>query len=213
MAVCASRTSAAIAQQVPSTAVDWFVEWQRGITDVASSFDGYLGTDVYPPADDRGTQWVTVVHFEDVPSLERWIQSAQRAEWISKLQSEVGEFDIQPLRGGFNPWFTDRSGAVGALPSWKMAMIVLLGLYPTAMLLNVFMLPHLSTLGFAVSRFIGNAISVALLQWAVVPAIKIPLRPWLEANSPADRFFSIAGLIGLFVLLAVAVTTFHWLWG
>jgi antibiotic biosynthesis monooxygenase (ABM) superfamily enzyme len=213
MAERATRTSAAIVQEVPPTAVDWFVQWQRGISAAAERFSGYLGIDVYPPSDGQNTDWVTVLHFADAKSLERWINSPERADWTKQLSAKIGEFEVKHLRGGFSPWFNEPVAAADTIPAWKMAMTVLVSLYPTMMLLTVLLLPSLSALGFSASRLIGNAISVALLQWVVVPAVKVPLRPWLEANSRAQRLLSWGGLVSLIALLVALAGAFHRLLG
>jgi uncharacterized protein len=209
MAERATRTSAAIVQKVPPSAIDWFVQWQQGISAAAARFPGYLGIDVYPPTDGQNTDWVTVLHFVDAKSLEHWINSPERADWTRQLSAKVGQFEVKRLRGGFTPWFNEAIDATETIPSWKMAMTVLVSLYPTMMLLTALLLPSLSALGFAASRLVGNAVSVALLQWVVVPAVKVPLRPWLEANSPDQRLLSWGGFAGLIALLVVLAGAFH----
>ncbi len=209
MALCLARASAAIVQQVPPEAAEWFVEWQHGVSAVAEGFDGYQGTDVYPPSDGQRNEWVAVVHFEDDLSLERWINSPQRAQWVSRLQAKVGEFELKTLKGGFSEWFAGVNKAGGDVPSWKMAFTVLFGLYPTVMLLTIFVTPYTSGLGLAFSMLIGNALSVAFLQWVGVPALEVPLGPWLQANSPSKKILSWAGLVGLLVLLTAIAAVFR----
>ena len=36
-----SRASAVVVQQVPAALVDWFMEWQSGVTGAAEGFAGY----------------------------------------------------------------------------------------------------------------------------------------------------------------------------
>lgn len=205
MALCASKTSAAIVQPVPPGATELFVEWQRGITTAASNSVGYLGTDIYPPADGQSTEWITVLHFEDHASLERWIDSDERKWWIGKLPAEVGAFEVKRIGSGFGPWFEKATLPGVEIPPWKMALTVALSLYPTLMLLNVFVMPWIEMTGYSYSRLIGNALSVVLLQWLVVPAVKVPLRRWLEANSPDDRTFSWSVGVGIVLgLIALA---------
>ena len=69
MEVRSSRASAVVVQRVPAASVDWFMEWQRGVTGAAEGFAGYRGTDVYPPADGERDEWVVVIHFDDEKSL------------------------------------------------------------------------------------------------------------------------------------------------
>lgn len=207
MEVCVAKASAAIVQRVPPEAVNRFNEWQHGVTAAAQIFPGYEGTDLYPPTDGRTDEWVTVIHFDDDESLQRWIDSPERASWVEKLRATVGDFELKTLTGGFNLWFAGLTkSAHQAPPAWKMALTVLFALYPTVMLLTVFVSPFTRPLGFSVSMLISNAMSVSLLQWVVVPTLMRVLGPWLEANGNQAKRLSILGLgLILFLLAAIAV--------
>jgi antibiotic biosynthesis monooxygenase (ABM) superfamily enzyme len=197
-----SRASAVVVQRIPAARADWFLEWQRGVTAAAEGFPGYRGTDVYPPAGPQRDEWVVIVHFADEESLRAWLDSPVRAEWIEKLRAECGGFELQALAGGFGPWFADRlRGADAAPPSWKMAFTVLLGLYPTVMLLTVFPGRYTHPLGFAFAMLASNALSVCLLQWVVMPVINVLLAPWLRANTARQRALSAGGVVLILVLL------------
>jgi uncharacterized protein len=198
-----SRASAVVVQRVPAASAEWFMEWQRGVSGAAESFAGYRGTDVYPPVDSLREEWVVVVHFEDEQSLQEWLGSAVRSQWVEKLRAHIGNFELKALPGGFSAWFTGLAPCTEAAapPSWKMALAVLFGLYPTVMVLTLFPGPYTQPLGLAFAMLIGNALSVSLLQWAVMPALNRLLSPWLKANSDQQKGFSVGGLILVLVLL------------
>jgi antibiotic biosynthesis monooxygenase (ABM) superfamily enzyme len=198
------RASAVVVQRIPATAADWFLEWQRGITGAAEAFAGYLGTDVYPPAEGQADAWVVVLHFEDETALSQWLSSPVRAEWVEKLRAKLGDFEVRRLPGGFGAWFAGLPRGLGEppLPSWKMALTVLLGLYPTVMLLTLFPGRYTASLGLAAAMLIGNALSVALLQWAVMPVLTTLLAPWLHARADRQRALSVAGVVLIVLLLA-----------
>jgi len=179
------------------------MEWQRGVTQAAEGFSGYRGTDVYPPADNQRGEWVVVIHFEDENLLQSWLDSTVRARWVEKLQARVGDFELKALPGGFGSWFAGLEQGPDRTPppSWKMALAVLLGLYPTVMVLTLFPGPYTNPLGLAVAMLIGNALSVSILQWAVMPVLNKLLAPWLKANSAEQRAFSVGGLVLVLFLL------------
>lgn len=208
MEVHAGRASAVVVQRVPAAGADWFMEWQRGVTAAAASFPGYRGTDVYPPADGRD-EWVVVIHFEDEKSLQGWLTSPVRAGWVEKLRARLGDFELQALPDGFGPWFAGLNRHPAAPPSWKMALTVLVALYPTVMLLTILTGPHLNPLGLAAAMLVGNALSCALLQWVVMPVTMAALGPWLAANDRRQRARSLGGLGLLLLLLAALVIAFR----
>jgi uncharacterized protein len=202
-----SRASAVVVQRVPAASADWFMDWQRGASKAAEGFAGYSGTDVYPPANGRGDQWVVVIHYDDDESLQTWLRSPVRAEWVAKLQGAIGDFDLKAFPGGFGAWFTDPARQAGgdAPESWKMALTVLLALYPTVMLLTIFVGPYTNPAGMAVSMLIGNMMSISILQWGVMPVLTKLLGPWLGASTRRATAPSLAGL-GLVLVLLAAIT-------
>ena len=206
-----SQASAMVVQRVPAAHAAWFLDWQRGITSAVEAFSGYRGTDVYPPAGGQGGDWVVVVSFDDEKSLRGWLDSPLRAQWVEKLQAQVGTFDLKVMPSGFGPWFAGCvHGSDGAAPpSWKMALVVLLGLYPTVMLLTLFPGPYTQPLGLALAMLIGNALSVSILQWAVMPVLNILSASWLGANAANQRALSIAGLLVILTLLAGVALIFR----
>jgi antibiotic biosynthesis monooxygenase (ABM) superfamily enzyme len=203
--------SSVVVHRVPPDGVERFLEWERGITRAAEGFPGYRATDLYPPADRRQAEWVAVIHFDTPEALQRWIDSPARAEWTGKLPREIGDFQLKTLPAGFGPWFAGlvRGPGGGLPPSWKMALAVLLALYPTVMVLTIFVSPVLSPLGFAVSMLIGNALSVALLQWALMPVVEAVLRPWLRAKADQGMALSVGGLLLILFLLAGMAVLFR----
>jgi uncharacterized protein len=203
--------STVVVQRVFADQVQRFLECQRGLAEAAEGFSGYRGTELYPPADGRHEEWVAVIHFDDHESLQRWINSPVRAEWIKKLRDEVGDFQLKTLPTGFGAWFAGlETGPEGEPPpSWKMAMTVLLGLYPTVMLLALLVGRHLAPLGLAASMLAANTLSVAICQWIVMPPLTNALGPWLHANTPDRRVFSIGGLVLIWLLLGGLVVLFR----
>ena len=210
-----ARISTVVVQRVPTDRVPRFLECQTGLNDAVEVFPGYRGTELYPPADDLHREWVTVIHFDDHESLLRWLGSPIRAEWIKKLRDEIGDFQLKTLPSGFGAWFAglDTGPEGEPPPSWKMAMTVLLGLYPTVMLIALLVGGYLSPLGMAVAMLISNTLSVAMTQWVVIPPLMNALGPWLRANTPDTRALSIGGLVMLWLLLGGLAALFHVLTG
>ena len=206
-----ARISTVIVQRVPANHVKRFLECQSGLTKAAEGFPGYQGTELYPPADDRQQEWVAVIHFDDQDSLKRWIDSPVRAEWAKRLENEIGSFQLKTLPSGFAAWFAGLENATEAEtpPSWKMAMTVLLGLYPTVMLLALVVGRQLSPLGMALSMLIANALSVAACQWVVMPPLTKALGPWLHASAPDKRLLSFGGLALISLVLGGLVVLFR----
>ena len=92
---------------------------------------------------------------------------------------------------------------------WSMALTVLFTLYPTVMLLSIFVGPRINPLGLAASILLSNVLSVSILQWVVQPALDPVLGPWLRANDRKQKGYSLGGLAVQLLLLGGMALVFH----
>ncbi|MBY0526944.1 MAG: hypothetical protein K2R98_26360 [Gemmataceae bacterium] len=205
--------SAVIVQHVPEDKVERFMQLQAGITEAARDFPGYQKVDIYPPTQNQHLEWVVVIHFDDSTTLQRWLESPVRAEWIAKFHGEIGESRLKPLPSGFSSWFVGMDADGKLPPSWKMALSVLLALYPTVMLLAILVVPRPDRLGLAVTMLISNILSVSLTQWIVSPAVNAVLAPWLRADGKEGRRRTLVGLLLILVTLGAMAFLFHTITG
>jgi antibiotic biosynthesis monooxygenase (ABM) superfamily enzyme len=201
-----ARASSVIVQRIPPDAAEAFLEWQRGITAAAAGFPGYQTTEIYPPSGQQ-EEWVVILHFDNLQTLQDWLASPTRAEWVAKMPCPAQNYRLQMVPAGFGAWFAGLTADGAPLPHWKMALTVLVGLYPTVMLLNLFLAPHTQRFGPAIALLIGNVASVSFLEWLGTPWIITPLLgPWLQARGKEQRTLSIVGAI--LIVAALVLMTF-----
>mmetsp|Transcript_77158 Transcript_77158/g.136682 ORF Transcript_77158/g.136682 Transcript_77158/m.136682 type:complete len:242 (+) Transcript_77158:64-789(+) len=65
-------------------------EWQKGVTNEVSKFDGYLGTtccEEPPDNSDFSSIFVVVVRFANLAAASCWKESQQRRDWLAKRDS------------------------------------------------------------------------------------------------------------------------------
>ena len=186
-----------------------FVSAQRALTATSSAFPGYEGTALFP-ADSSG-QWMSVLRFRTASQLTGWIRSRERQEALPRLRDELTrDFAELPRSAPFGSTIRVADGETRITPGWKTAMLVVLGLYPTVMLLSRWLAPALDRLGVqqAVAVFVGNVISVALLQWVLVPTASLPFRRWLDPIDGAPARISAAGAAVIVVGYALLLVLF-----
>ncbi len=203
------RASSIIVHRVQPDRVDTFLQWERAITSAASLFPGYQVTEAYPPANPELQEWVVLMHFDDAKTLESWLNSTQRADWMAKLPPESRNFQVKTLPSGLGEFLLKPPAEKRNLPHWKSFLAVLFALYPTVMLLNFFLAPHLKPLGLPLAMLISNAASVAFLEYLAMPFLSKALAPWLQANEPKDRPLSFLGLTLLLTALSLMAYTFN----
>src|SRR5262249_52462632 len=96
-----AKASLVIVHRLEAAKVETFLEWQRSIVHAMGAVPGYRATEVFPPAEAGGREWTVVLHFADNDSLQGWLNSPLRAEWMAKLPKESSEFQIRTIAGGF----------------------------------------------------------------------------------------------------------------
>lgn len=202
--VSSQKASSVFVHRVPEACVERFLVWQRGVSEAVKNFPGYQSTDVFPPDEQRPEEWLIVAHFDNGVALQRWLDSPERAAWTDKLPLEVKDYQLTKLPSGFGAWFQSTPA------NWKMALSVLLGLFPIVMLLTIVVGPFTSRYGLTWSMLIGNALSVSILQWIVMPPLTRALAPWLNAVA-SKRAKNIYGALGVIALIVLIAFIFH-LW-
>lgn len=205
----AKDVSVLILQRVPEDKIELFHEWQRGISVAAGRYPGYVSTAVNPPVPGRQDAWVTIVSFRSIEQLEAWIQSIERQEWVQRYEKEFGHFEITHFGGGFQHWFHQSDVTQPAPPNWKMALTVLAALYPTVMVLSLFVVPYLPKWPMAVVMLIGNAMCVCLLQWIIMPWWTRFLKSWLPPTRISGWARTLVGTLGLLVFISLWVAFFY----
>lgn len=180
-----SATEVIITQIKPGSETAYRAFAER-IQKVQETFPGYLGSFVQPPHH-KETGWTTVLRFDSVRHLNAWMTSAQRADLLKESQDLVHGFQAQRVDTSFPGW-VPANPVTGKPPNlWKTAALVLLTLFPVVMFELKFLNPHLRGLPPSVATFIGNAISVLLTTWPLMPLAIRAFRPWLfpEDQPPA----------------------------
>ena len=156
--------------------------WADRIQKLQATFPGYVGSFVQPPqANEAG--WTTVLRFDSSGHLEDWLKSDVRAAMVKESEDMVEDFHAQRIDTSFPGWVPN-DPATGNPPSmWKTGGLVLLTLFPVVMLELKFLNPHLRELNPALATFIGNALSVALTTWPLMPLAIWGFHAWLFPES------------------------------
>jgi antibiotic biosynthesis monooxygenase (ABM) superfamily enzyme len=185
--------------------------WQARIDAEAARFPGFLGSEVFPPVPGLQDAWVVLVRFDSPENLQKWLLSDVRKRLIDESARLWDEARVETFSGAFPGWFgavSTGSGPAALPPDWKQAMIVLLVLYPIVMLLTHFLSPSLASLPLAVSMFIGNLASVAVLTWLLMPLANRAFGFWLTPSGARGRFVELRGIAVIVAGYAVAIAIF-----
>jgi antibiotic biosynthesis monooxygenase (ABM) superfamily enzyme len=175
-----------------------FLDWSTKIQQAQAAFAGYRGTYLQAPSKEQPF-WTALIRFATPGELDRWLTSAERHRLIAESGPLVESWSSRRL-AAFAGWFPV-ADAPEMPPSWKQSMVVLLMLFPIVMVELHLLVPAIRRLGPTLGTFIGNAVSVALLAWPVMPVANRALDWWLRPRSAPRRWITgigVALLLGLY---------------
>lgn len=150
------------------------------IQQAQQKFPGYIGSFVQPPQHNE-TGWTTVLRFQTERDLDHWLNSPERKALLKEAEDLIEGFAAQRVNTSFPGW-VPADPSTGKPPNmWKTAGLVLLVLFPVIMLELRFLNPVLRAAHFApaLGTFTGNAISVALTTWPLMPLAIRAFHAWL----------------------------------
>ena len=208
------RDSAAGAQPAPVSAVissrvrpgqeGAFRAWEQRIATAQAQSPGFQGYRFEPPIPGVQDDWLAILRFDTESNLQAWLDSPGRKKLLKEAAPFLEEFHARVVRTGFEQWFPTAADGISA-PAWKQNMIVLLLLYPVVFLFGIWVqtpvLMGKAGLPFWLALFIGNVVSVLLLNW-LVPWVSNGFGWWLAPAQGAGRWTSLAGAALILLLYA-----------
>jgi uncharacterized protein len=185
-----------------------FLAWQRRLSDAERRSPGHRGGELLRPVPGVQDDWVAVSRFASGHDLEAWLASPARRDLLAEGE-RFRDFRLQRVTTSFGSWFTGDAGATAPPPSWKTALSVLVGLYPTVVLLTLAISALWPSGPLWASLLVGNVASVALLTWVVMPVVTRALAAWLEpAPETRGARTDVLGTVASLVFLALAAGVF-----
>jgi hypothetical protein len=194
------RDNAAAARLAPVSAVissrirpgqeGAFRAWEQRIATAQAQSPGFQGYRFEPPIPGVQDDWLAILRFDTEDNLQAWLESPERKKLLKEAAPFLVEFHARVVRTGFEQWFASADGN-SAPAAWKQNMIVLLLLYPVVFLFGAWVqtpvLLGKAGLPFWLALFIGNIVSVLLLNW-LLPWISRGFGWWLApARDPGMR--------------------------
>ena len=199
--------------KVDDTNVTGFIDAQRTLMDLNAAAPGYEFAVLFGPRrlEDGTEEWNAVLKFRTDESLGAWVESPDRAQALTQLRSHLSEeYSASFEHNTFGSIMRVTDGKPTVTPEWKVAMMVLLVLYPTVMTLSRFVGPVLDDWGADpwLSMWLSQILSVSLLTYALMPLATWAFGFWLDPARGSSVKVSVAGAIAVGVLYALTLTVF-----
>jgi antibiotic biosynthesis monooxygenase (ABM) superfamily enzyme len=186
-----------------------FVEWHERVEEAERAFPGFRGSELFRPVPGVQDDWTVLFRFDSDEHLNAWLDSPERRQLLDDAK-QFQDFDLRRISSPFGSWFSfGDKGAEGEAPAqWKTALSVLVGLYPTVVLLTLGISEVWEDADLWESLLLGNVLSVSLLTWVVMPVVTHALRFWLapDPGSAGPRLDMIGTALSVtFLTLAALV--------
>ncbi|MDX1892784.1 antibiotic biosynthesis monooxygenase [Mycolicibacterium sp. 050158] len=72
-----------IGQRIHPGREDDYVEWQKKLSVASARYPGFRGVEVRPPSGEQ-TDWVAVYQFDSVATMQKWLNSATRQDFLDR---------------------------------------------------------------------------------------------------------------------------------
>jgi uncharacterized protein len=209
--VMPSPVSAVISTRIKPGQESAYRAWEQRIAAAQARAPGFQGYRFEPPVPGVQDHWLAIVRFDTEANLQAWLDSAERQALLRDSTAFTEEFHARIVRTGFDQWFPVSAAGARPVAVWKMNMIVLMMLYPVVFLFGYFVqTPYLTGragLHFALALFLGNIVSVVLVNYLVTWTSR-RIGRWLQPAGPHPRRIEAAGAALVLALYAVMVLTF-----
>ncbi len=183
-------------------------QWIAKMHAVEARFPGFKGVYVQSPGPSQGRNWITLLQFDTVENLDRWLFSSERQQVLNESKPLIASLESHRVASPYGGWFQSLAQAGEVPPVWKQTMIVLLVLFPIVMLELKYLTLLTGNLNPSLGTFIGNAISVALIAWPVMPVAIWFLGWWLSPYGEKQREKTILGTGFIFALYLLEILLF-----
>ncbi len=183
-------------------------EWSAKMHQVEAKFPGFRGVYVQSPVHNRGRYWITLLQFDTARSLDQWLKSSERLAVLKESAPLITSLETHRVISPYSGWFASIAKVGESPPLWKQTMIILLVLFPIVMLELRFLNPLLQGLDISLGTFIGNAISVTLISWPMMPIAIFFLGWWLSPEKEKRLQATIIGTCIVLLLYLLEIIVF-----
>lgn len=161
-----------------------YKEWSAGISAAATKAEGFRARQVIEPRDEGRLEYLIVLKFDSLETLNRWHESDEFQGWLSR-GAELFEQRTQHAPGeGVELWYSRPADGAVSPPFWKRVALGVLAVYPSIILLRFLTTPILTPMNLPPD--LNLLISVTLLScwltWPLMPWLTRVLSPWLYAE-------------------------------
>jgi antibiotic biosynthesis monooxygenase (ABM) superfamily enzyme len=156
--------------------------WLEEIVPAAKRYAGHQGIDILRPGA-GSTRYTLVLRFDRVDHLRAWLESAERAALIARIEPWLAADEKLQAASGLE--FLFAAPTAPAPPRYKQFLLTLSAIYPLTTVVPAALMPLLKAtpwlgVGWS-SNLIVSSIIVYLMVYVVMPRYTRLVARWLNA--------------------------------
>ena len=157
-----------------------FEEWVSGILAAASTFPGYLDSEILRPSDPENNEYRIIARFDHLSNLHAWETSEERQGWLRKSRPLLEEEEKFSVLTGLETWFTlpSKPGEPPP-PRYKMAIVTWFGVFPIIAVLYSLFGHWLFLLPTLLRAVVVSVVMVTLMTYVIMPRVTRLFAFWL----------------------------------
>lgn len=156
-----------------------YEDWLRQTLEAVSRFRGYLGSEIFLPAQDTEKR-TTVVRFDSNEHLNAWVQSDTHKALVESVKQLVQKLDMHEIMVGIDFSVTPE---IRRPKQWKQFLVSLSAVYPLTLVIPIAVSSLSNIVPFMRNRWIQGALRatllVAVLVFFITPLYAKLTRRWL----------------------------------
>jgi antibiotic biosynthesis monooxygenase (ABM) superfamily enzyme len=171
---------------------DGFMAAEESIAAATAGFPGFVSLVLLPPLPGQH-QWVSILSFHTDDQLSAWLASQDRAARVPHLRANLTrDFSIDAPFGSILRF---QDGRPRVTQKWRTAMLIVLVLYPTAMLVTRFLAPLWIGWGAHpwLSTWLTQVVCVGAMTYGLMPVATRLFARWLDPVAGATVRVAVAG--------------------
>lgn len=201
-------SSVAVVTRVKKGYEKTYFAYEREYQAAQARTPGYHGAYVQPPKNGAAGTWVTIIRFDSTKAMDQWFASDARKKLVEESNQLVSSTDFKDVTTSFPGWFPTEASPTKGPPNWKAAMLILLGLYPSVMIVIKYFLPLMHGYSPALNNFIGNILTVAFTTWITMPIFIKVYKSWLFPDENTPKWVNALSVSSILFFFAIEVAFF-----
>lgn len=164
---------------LPSSAQDAFLATLTGLLDEFDRFPGTRGSMVFRRQVGADLEFSILQRFAAAADHDAWLASPGFTRWRAAVAPARPTPDHVHRYSGMEAFFVSAQ-APEAPPRWKMALLLMIAVYPMSLAVAYWLAPALAALPLFAGAFTTSVLMVLAMTYVLVPLLTQLFQRWLQ---------------------------------